>query len=101
MLDLVPLARAGWEVAHRHREPRLLGEGLKLGLPQTRPIAVATSGVGRDEELLCLGIDLLPHVTPPSPDRLDRKLSGVVIHAYTHPTFVSTEIVDPIGDCLA
>src|ERR1700734_1851505 len=51
MLDLVPLARAGREVAHPDREAQLVGEALKLQLPASRPSAVAPASIGGDEDL--------------------------------------------------
>jgi len=38
VLDLVPLARAGWVVTHRHLKAELIGELLQEVLP--RPVAV-------------------------------------------------------------
>src|SRR2546425_9645576 len=42
VLNLVPLARAGREVADDDIEARVVGEPLKLKLPSVRPIAIAT-----------------------------------------------------------
>src|SRR6266850_4986992 len=46
MLDLVPLARAGWEVTHGDAQVERVGQVLQLGLPRPRPIAVAAARVG-------------------------------------------------------
>src|ERR1700691_6006359 len=51
MLDLVPLARPRREVADVDREVELVREALKLKLPDVRPIAVAATRVGCDEDL--------------------------------------------------
>jgi len=47
MLDLVPLARSGWEVADGDRHPDLVGHLLQLPLPQahSRPLLPPQSAV--------------------------------------------------------
>ena len=40
MFDLVPLARAGREVTHRHRQAEPIGQILQFVLPQSTPAAV-------------------------------------------------------------
>ena len=45
MLNLVPLAGARWIVAHGDGQARSVSELLQLPFPQTRPWAVATSGI--------------------------------------------------------
>ena len=47
VLDLVPLARAGWEVTHLNGKAGLVRQLLKLVLPATQPIPVAPAGVRR------------------------------------------------------
>src|SRR5882672_9124866 len=51
MLDLVPLARARREVADVDRKVKFVGKALKLCFPCVRPVAVASTGVGGDEEV--------------------------------------------------
>jgi len=48
MLDLVPLAGAGWQVADLDRQPRIVGKTLQLPLPQTIARAIAAAAVGRN-----------------------------------------------------
>jgi hypothetical protein len=45
VLDLVPLARPGREVADGDLEAGLVGELLEFQLPETEPVAVAPAGV--------------------------------------------------------
>jgi len=47
---LVPLRRAGREVADLDLEPGLIGEFLQLELPQPRPVAVGPAAVGGDRQ---------------------------------------------------
>ena len=56
MLDLVPLARARWEVADANSQLLLICEPLQLVLPDPRAVAVAAAGVGGDEDLASVRI---------------------------------------------
>src|SRR6516164_4958618 len=38
---------------------------------------------------------------PPIPNRRHRELCGVTVHAYTHPAFIASRVVDPVGNPLA
>src|ERR1039457_1410182 len=46
VLDFVPLARAGWQVANRDGELELVCQLLKLDFPETHTIPVAAATVG-------------------------------------------------------
>src|SRR5678816_1091900 len=50
VLDLVPLARAGREMADVNHEPEPVGEALQLVLPNVRAVSVAAARVGGDED---------------------------------------------------
>ena len=50
MLDLIPLAGAGRQVADRDGQFELVGQLLKLDLPQTHAITVAATAVGGDHQ---------------------------------------------------
>src|ERR1035438_10028713 len=54
VLDLVPLARAGWKVANGDLQPRVIGQLLQSNLPQPTAGAVAAATVRGDEQLSCL-----------------------------------------------
>ena len=49
VLDLVPLAGAGWKMAHLDGQSGLVGQLLELMLPGAIPISVAPARIGRDE----------------------------------------------------
>src|SRR5512143_3405229 len=57
VLDLVPLARARREVAHRDREPQEIGQLLDRYLPKPGAMTVTAPGIRRDQEPLGGGID--------------------------------------------
>ncbi len=63
MLDLVPLARSRWEMADVDGSSDLISQLLKLGLPHARAIAVAATGVGRDEVPVHSGSAVRPSVS--------------------------------------
>src|SRR5579859_5532566 len=96
VLDLVPLARPGREVADGDLETRLVGQLLELELPQPDPVAVAPAGVGGDEQARRIGIQFLAHGLPPAPDALDREGGRVVVGPDAHPGLVGGDVVDPI-----
>src|SRR5829696_10165967 len=48
VLDLVPLARARWEVRDVDGDAQVVGQTLQGGLPAARPIPVAAAGIGGD-----------------------------------------------------
>jgi hypothetical protein len=88
MLDAVPLAGGGREVADTDLQAGLVGELLQLDLPQANPVAVAAAAVGGDLQPRRAGIALVSEVLPPAADRVDRELGGVVIDADVDPALV-------------
>src|SRR5438874_3995424 len=101
VLDLVPLTRPRWKVAHRDAQACLVRQTLQLDLPQAAPAAVGATTIRRDEEPFGLGIDLAAHVSPPAPDRLDSKLSRVMIHPHADPARVGGFVIDAVRNDLA
>ena len=49
MFNLVPLARARREVAHRDLQLVLIGQLLEFSFPEAHPVAVAAAAVRADE----------------------------------------------------
>ena len=101
MLDLVPLAGAGWEVTHGDGEPRARGELLQFPFPEAQAGPVAATRIGGDHQRPGLAIHRASHVPPPPPDRLHGEGRGVVIDADTHPAFIAVEIIDAVRNGLA
>ena len=69
VLDLVPLARSGREVAHADSDVEFVGKPLQLILPDVRSIPVAAAPVGGDEDLARLRVSLRAGLLPPRFDR--------------------------------
>ena len=55
VLDLVPFAGAGRQVTDRDRQTGLLGEAPELVLPGANSVAVASTPIGADQELVGIG----------------------------------------------
>lgn len=66
VLDLVPFARAGREVANSDGEPGSVREPLQLPFPEPHAGSIAAAGVRRDEERSRSGIGGLSHDLPPT-----------------------------------
>ena len=101
VLDLVPLARARWKMAHRDPKPRLVRQLLQLPLPQAVAAPIGTPAVSRDQQAPRRRIRHATHPPPPAPQRLHRERRRVVIDAHAHPARVAGQIVDPVRNRLA
>ena len=84
VLDLVPLAGAGREVADGDLQPGLLRQDGEPGLPGPVPVAVGTAGVAGDQQPGGAGVGVLPGQVPPAADRLHRQRGGVPVGADVH-----------------
>ena len=92
MLDLVPLAGPGREVAHLDGQPEAGRQALQGDLPQTAPTAIASPAVGGDQQRPGVGIAFAAHLLPPAADGLHRELRGVVIDARTRRADGTTQL---------
>ena len=96
VLDLVPLARPGWEVAPLDRETNLGREPLRLAFPDAGPTPVAPAGVGRDAQVGGVRVGAASHTFSPVPDRGGREGRRVVVASHAHPGFAASHVVDPV-----
>ena len=96
VLDLVPLARAGWQVANRDGELELIGQLLKLDFPETHTMSVAAATVSGDHQTFGFGMTLPSHRPPPSADRVDGKGGGVVIRSDADPADVVVDVIHAV-----
>jgi len=100
VLDLVPLTRAGREVAHLEPQPQVIGQRLERNLPEPAPGTVAAAAVGRDQQLAGAGEPATAHLLPPPSDAVGRELGGVVVNAHADPSLIVQEVVHAVGDGL-
>src|SRR5229473_4018276 len=99
VLDLVPLAGPRWEVAHRNFQSRFIREFLQLELPEAQAIAIAATGIGRNQQAGRLRVHRVAHAPPPTADALHRKRRRIMVDPHTDPRFVLRHVIDPVrGD---
>ena len=101
MLNLVPLAGARRKVADLQRNAQPIGQVLQGNFPQPVTASIAAPTVRRDQRLARLTMMLHAHFAPPTPNRLRRKSSRIVIDADADPTLVFSQVVHPVGNGLA
>src|SRR5882762_2986295 len=97
VLDLVPLAGAGRQVADRNVEVELVGQFLQLAFPQPDPRAVAAPAIGGDQQSGCLGIASPTDGKPPLADAIDGEGGRVMVDADTYPSGIGGKVIDTIG----
>jgi hypothetical protein len=83
-------------VTHRKGQLEVVGQLLKLDLPESYTIAVAAAAVSADHQAFGFGMAFLSHDPPPSADRIDGKAGGVVIGADADSPDVVGDVVDAI-----
>lgn len=98
MFYFVPLAGAGWIMAHGDVKSKLIGELLKVKLPSAIATSVAATPIGAKQKGGGLGVMSAPEELPPPPHTLDRELGRVVAHADVDKTLVALKVVGPVGD---
>ena len=101
VLDLVPLARSGREVAHRDRMPGAVGQLLDLPLPQANAWPVAAASVRGDQQSARSRVHRLSHLPPPPQDGARGEAGRVMVDADADPAGVARQVVDAVGDRLA
>src|SRR5512138_1063249 len=101
VLDLVPLTRAGREMADVDHETESVGELLQLVLPDARAVAVAAARVSGDEELARLRVAERTNLLPPRLDRGDGELRRVVVDAHADEAIVRADVVHAVRNRLA
>ena len=96
MLDLVPFAGAGREVAYRDGQRGLIGEFLQFQFPQPQAPSVAAPAVGGDQDRLRLRINAPTLSAPPTADGGHRKCAGVMVGSYIDESGVAPNVVNTV-----
>ena len=96
MLDLVPFAGARWEMAYPNCDASVISQLLQLHLPQTQPVAVTATAIGRDQEGLRLRIESSSLDAPPAANGCHREGPGVVVRPDVHEPRVAPQVIDAI-----
>ena len=101
VLDLVPLAGAGWVVADGDRKRDLITQLLQTNLPCPESRTIAATIVRADQKALRSRIRGASIHFPPAADALDRELGRVVADANIDDRAITAEVVRPVRDPLA
>ena len=89
VLDLIPLAGAGRQVADRNVEVEFVGQRLQFAFPQPHPRAIAAAAIGGDQQSGCLGIASPTDGEPPLADAIDTAKAAV---SWSTPTLTHPEL---------
>lgn len=101
MLGLVPLARAGRVVAHGHRDPETIGQGLQMDFQGAEPCTVAGVGIRADQQSPGLPVGFPSEQVPPPSNAFHGEFRRRVGDAHVDDRFVSHHVVGAVGDRLA
>src|SRR5260370_21320347 len=96
VLDFVPLAGAGRQVADHDVEAELVGQLLQFAFPQPHPRTVAAAAVGGDQPAGCPWVARMTDGLPPLADSVHLKSRRVLIHADNHPTRIYRKVGNPL-----
>ena len=88
VLDLVPLAGTRRQVADSDGEIEFISELLQFHLPQAQPRSIAATAIGRDGEMIGIGIAGRAHQLPPATDRIRK--GDIVVDADEYPKHGTT-----------
>src|SRR5215470_17627441 len=101
MFDLVPLARARWQVTDRDGQTDFASELAQFIFPQAHPITVAAASVSADQQPICLRVGEDSVALPPATLALDCEGGGLMVLADVNPADIALDVVDAVGDGLA
>src|ERR1017187_1126437 len=101
VLYLVPLRRSRRIVENVQGKPGLVGEFLKLPLPQSHTRAIGAAAVRSDRQFVRPGVTFAPHAVEPAADRLHGELSRIARDADTDKSGIVRHVVNAIGRRLA
>src|SRR6266852_4334529 len=99
MLDGVPFGSAGRVVGHGDGQGRRVGQlGLEFGFPGVTAAAIATAGVGQNENLARAGVTLRTFPLPPVGDGMSGEGGSVVGNAHHEGAAILGDVIDSVGN---
>ena len=75
---------------------KFVGQLLEFAFPQTHPRTIAAAAVCGNRQIARLGIAFAADIVPPTADRLNGKLCGIMVDADADPAEVGGQIVNAI-----
>src|SRR5437870_1200502 len=97
VLDLVPLAGAGWQVVDHDVEAEFVSQLLRFAFPQSDARAVAAAAIGSNQQPGRVGVTRPPETAPPLADAVHCEGGRIMVGANTHPSGIGGKIIDAIG----
>jgi len=97
MLELVPFAGGGREVADGKNQCGLIGESSRPQFPESHTGIIASTAVGGDENLLRLGIQITAFKAAPTANNGHLQGSRVMVGADIHKAGIAPQIINAIG----
>ena len=101
MLNPIPLRSARWIVCHRDGQVEFIGELLQAPFPQPTPIAIGTTAIGLNQQLVLAAIAQPTHRQPPQANGGHGERRGFMRSPHHDIARVAPEIINAIGDCFA
>ena len=101
VLDPVPFAGTGWQMADGDRYPEFVGQDLQFPLPQAQTHAVAAAAIGGNQQPRRDRIAGSAELIPPASDALDGEHRCVVTDTEIDPSDIVSDVVDAIWHRLA
>ncbi len=84
-------------MANRNTQAGLICQLLQFKFPKAQSPTIASASVGGDLRSVCLRVEMPAFLLPPTPDRGDCKLAGVMVGTDIDETGVVAQVVNPIG----
>ena len=97
MLDGIPLRRSTGIMAHRDGEARVIGELLKLVLPESRAVPIAPAPITFNHDVVGIRVSLPPVRCPPAANACHRTRCRDCAHANHHVGVMRHLIVQAVG----
>ena len=97
MLDGIPLRRSTGIMAHRDGEARVIGELLKLVLPESRAVPIAPAPITFNHDVVGIRVSLPPVRCPPAANACHRQRCRDRAHANHHVGVIRHLIIQAVG----
>ena len=101
VFNLIPFAGAWWEMAQMERQASFIGEFLQFEFPEPIAVAIAAATIGGNQQMFTTTILGLSQLLPPTSNRFNGKLCGIMVNPHVHPRLILAQVIDAIGNRFA